>query len=134
MNTIVLDAGAVTAIERRNPRIVDLLERARRNDSLIVLPAAVVAETWRGARTSPLIARLLNAVDEFSVLDPSAATRVGSLLAQAGLPGGTHIVDGSVVDAALGSAPCLIATSDPDDIRRLLDAAVGSQRVKVYAL
>jgi hypothetical protein len=111
---------------------VTILERARTNDWRIIVPAAVVAETWRGARTDPLVARLFSAVDEISALDRDAAMRIGALLAKAVLPGGAQVVDAAVVDAALAMAPCLIVTSDPADLRRLLIAGNPKRRIELY--
>jgi predicted nucleic acid-binding protein len=134
LNTIVLDAGAVIGIERRDRRVVTVLERARTNDWRIVVPAPVLAETWRGARTNPLVARLFLSVHEVSALDRDAAIRIGALLAKAVLSGGAEVVDAAVVDTALAVAPCLIVTSDPADIRRLLVAGQPKRRIEVYAV
>ena len=129
MNTIVLDAGALIAVERRNRRMLNVLERAAIHDWTIVVPAAVIAETWRGATTHPAIARLLKAVHRIAALDQHAAKRIGSLLAATGLSAGAH-----VVDAALESAPCVIATSDPTDLQRIIAATHPAKRIELYPL
>jgi rRNA-processing protein FCF1 len=134
LNTIVLDSGAIIALERRMRRMVALLERARTNDWTILIPSAVIGEVWRGPKTDPTIARLFNAVNGFPVLDRACALRVGELLALAGLSGGSHVVDGSVVDTAMRLRPCLIATSDPVDIQRLIAASQVHGRIEIYVV
>jgi hypothetical protein len=73
-------------------------------------------------------------VNGFPALDRACALRVGEILAHAGLPGGSHIVDGSVVDTAIRLGPGLIATSDPVDLRKLLAVSGIRVRVEIYAV
>jgi len=134
MNHIVLDAGAIIAVERRDPRMIKLLERAFEKDWTLIVPSTVIAETWRGAKTDARVARFLKLVDTIAPLDREAGMRIGSLLASADLRSGAYVVDASVVDAALQSAPCLIVTSDATDIRRLVDAARDRERIEIFAI
>jgi len=134
MNRIVLDAGAIIGVERRNGRMITLLERAVKQAWTLIVPSAVVAETWRGAKTDARVARFLKTVDAYAALDHDAGLRIGSLLASANLRSGTYVVDASVVDAAIQSAPCLIATSDATDIRRIVQAAHPSRGIEIFAI
>jgi len=134
MSRIVLDSGAIIGVERGNSRMIKLLARAAENDWALIVPSAVIAETWRGAKTDASIARFLKTINAFTPLDREAGMRIGSLLASADLRSGAHVVDASVVDAAVQSAPCLIATSDATDIRRLLKAALPSQQIEIFAI
>ena len=118
--TIVLDSGAVIASERNDARFAALLAAARKKRVSMLLPATVVAETWRGPSTHPRAARLLGSIDGFPELDLSAARRAGALLARSGT---AAIVDGNVVDVAIAMRPSTIVTSDPGDVIELLQAA-----------
>ena len=118
--TIVLDAGAVIAAERNDPALVALVKSARLRDAIVLIPAGVLAETWRGPSTNPRVARLLKTVDDFPPLDADCAKRIGTLL---GATRSASPVDASVAEVALRYAPSLVATSDPADIRALLQHA-----------
>jgi len=117
---IVLDTGAVIASESNDRAFTALLLAAQKQRSRILLPATVVAESWRGPGTSPLVGRLLKTVDAFPHLDVSSAKRTGDLLAKSQT---VSIVDGNVVEVALTHIPATIVTSDPNDIRHLLQSA-----------
>jgi hypothetical protein len=119
VRTIVLDAGAVLAAERDDRRFGELWQRALARDATILMPSTVVAETWRGSKTNPRIARLFPAIDQVPQLDLVAAKSVGSLLARRGAGRG-HVIDAHVADVALANQPALVVTSDPEDIRALL--------------
>jgi hypothetical protein len=62
--------------------------------------------------------------------DEAAARRVGALLSRRKL-GSAHAVDAFVVATAMGFGSAIIATGDPDDIRRL---SAGIPQVRVFAI
>jgi hypothetical protein len=114
--TIVLDAGALVAVDRRDRRVGALLRVAQRERIPVRTSAAVVAQVWRaGARQAPL-ARTLAGVATVA-LDLVTAKRLGVLL---GVADASDVVDAHV--AALVAAGDTVLTSDPDDVRRLLAA------------
>ncbi|MDQ3034335.1 MAG: PIN domain-containing protein [Myxococcota bacterium] len=116
MKRLVLDAGALIALERRDPRAVALLEEIVRARVAAHVPAGVVAQVWRGSSRQHPIIRLLRA-DALRVheLTERVAYRVGLLL---GASGASDVVDAHV--AILGRAlGAVVVTSDPDDLRRL---------------
>jgi hypothetical protein len=76
--TIVLDSGAVIASERNDARFAALLAAARKKRVSMLLPATVVAETWRGPSTHPRAARLLGSIDGFPELNLSASKSGGA--------------------------------------------------------
>jgi len=45
--TVVLDAGALIAFERADPRMRALLREALRRGTRLVIPAGVVGQVWR---------------------------------------------------------------------------------------
>ena len=134
---LILDSEAVNALAHASERTV-LAERARailtvayERRALVRVPAPVLAEVCRGPRFDAAINHLLKARGiRVCDLNRDIAQRAGGLLAKAKLPS-RHAVDAFVVATALEFERAVIATGDPDDIRRL----AGSNRmVRVFAL
>ncbi len=117
MIRLILDAGALVAFERGDPRIRAHLAAARRLQLEVTTTAPVVAQVWRDGRKQALLARLL-AATRVDGPDESAARRAGELLARTRTD---DVVDALVVELAHDGDT--IATSDPDDLGRLLAAA-----------
>ena len=118
---LVLDAGALIAIERRSPQLQELVRAARSRNASVVVPTAVLAQVVRsGGRQANLRRFLADSYLRYVGLDYSMALRIGALL---GEPGTGDVVDAAVVVCAreLGLAP--VVTSDPEDLRKL-DAAL----------
>lgn len=88
------------------------LLQARRTS--VLTSAAVVAQVWRRPATQVALGRLLRGVD-VQAMDDEAARRTGLLLAAAG---GADVVDAHV--ASLVAHDDVVLTSDPDDLRHLL--------------
>lgn len=116
----VLDAGALIAVERGDPRVRGLLERAEGRGFATVVPAGVLAQVWRGGRRQTRLARFLRGgarhrAPQVVPLDGPAARAAGELCAQAGT---SDVIDASVVLHAreLGR---VVISSDPDDLRAL---------------
>jgi hypothetical protein len=114
---LILDAGALIAIERGDRALVALLSReltARRRPRT---HGGIVGQVWRGGAKQARLAALLNGV-EVAPLDAALGRRAGTLLAR------TRRSD--VVDAALvllARDGDWIVTSDPGD---LLPLAAGA--------
>jgi len=86
--------------------------------------SAVVGQVWRDGRKQASLARVLAGVG-IEPLSKDDGKRIGGLLAQAGT---SDVVDAHV---ALMAAPAdLILTSDPGDIRKLLQVRGVSARVQ----
>jgi len=117
---IILDSGAIIASERNDPTLAAILKAARKNRTPILVPATVVAETWRGPSTHARTAHLFGAVDGFPEMNEQSARRVGALLA---LSKTAAIVDGNVVAIAIALRPATIVTSDVHDVTHLLKSA-----------
>ncbi len=116
MTGLTLDAGALIGLERRSKRVTQLLRTARDEQLDIRIPAAVVAQVWRGGPRAAPLARLLRARDvDLVSLTAVRARAVGQLL---GRTAGTDVVDASVIVCAREHADAVL-TSDPDDLRRL---------------
>lgn len=117
---IILDSGAIIASERNDPTVAAILKAARKNRTPILVPATVVAETWRGPSSHARTAHLFGSVDGFPALDEQSGRQVGTLLA---LSKTAAIVDGNVVAVAIALRPATIVTSDVNDVRHLLQSA-----------
>ncbi len=112
--TLVLDAGALIAIERRERATIARLVRAHEEAEPVRTSAAVVAQVVRNRARQVTLERVLAGIEEES-LDSEAARLVGHLLASSRTS--------DVVDAALAllAAPGdEVMTSDPKDLRTLL--------------
>ena len=117
---IILDSGAIIASERNDPTLAAILKAARKNRTPILVPATVVAETWRGPSTHARTAHLFGSIDGFPELNEQSARRVGALLAVSKT---AAVVDGHVVAIAIALRPATIVTSDVHDVTHLLKSA-----------
>jgi hypothetical protein len=119
---LVLDAGALIALDRNDRSTWALLAVVSREGGVVQVPAGALAQAWRrGGPPQALLGRALAHCDEVP-LDGLAARATGMLCARAGH---ADVVDGSVVVAAAGMAErtdATVLTSDPRDLRRLVDA------------
>lgn len=115
--TLVLDAGALVALERGDRAMWRRLEVERRSGEPPVTHGGVVAQVWRGGsgRQVPL-ARALAGI-EVVPLDDELGRRSGVLLGRAGT---TDAIDAGV--ALLAADDDRIVTSDPEDLHRLVVA------------
>ena len=113
---VVLDAGALIAIERGDDRMTALLAASQSTPVRFLVPAAVVAQVWRdGARQTRLARCLKTPQVEVLPLSAEQARAAGVLC---GLTGKRDVVEASVVIAAREhKAP--VVTSDPDDLGAL---------------
>lgn len=118
MSALVLDAGAFLAVERADREMVARLRAAERGGLELRSNGAVLAQVWRDASgRQASLSRLLRSVDVRAV-DRSLGQGAGVLLGRAGRG---DAVDATVV--AIANAGDRIATSDPEDIRALVDAS-----------
>jgi hypothetical protein len=120
----VLDAGALVAVDRRDRTIGAQLRVLHQLGTPLRASSAVVGQVWRDGRKQANLARVLAGVG-IEPLNKDDGRRIGELLAQAG---SSDIVDAHV---ALMAAPAdLILTSDPGDIRKLLQVRGVPARVQ----
>jgi hypothetical protein len=112
---LVLDAGALIALDRHDRRLRALLQLAQQQWEPVMTSAAVLAQAWRNGARQAQLARTLLGIDVVP-LDEFAAKRVGDLLRQAQT---ADVVDAHL--ATLVSDGDVLATSDQGDLQRLLD-------------
>ena len=125
MSALILDAGALVAVDRDDRAMVARLRASQQHGLELRTNAMVVAQVWRdphGRQVS--LARLLQAVDVRAVSQRDGRD-AGILQATAGT---SDAIDATVV--LLASAGDRILTSDPADMGRLA-AAAGSGAVIV---
>jgi predicted nucleic acid-binding protein len=114
---LVLDAGAVIALGRNDPRARAALIAAGEIGAQVSIPAVVVAETVRssGPRDAS-VNRVLRSVGDITPSDEAGARLAGRLL---GIAGSNSTVDALIVAAAVEHGGAVILTGDPDDLGRL---------------
>lgn len=113
---LVLDAGALIAIDRDDRRVTGLIELGRRAGAGLLTPAPVVTQVWRDGARQARLARLLPAMEVRPIALPQAKA-AGELLATAGT---SDAVDALV--AAVARPGDQILTSDPGDLEQLATA------------
>jgi hypothetical protein len=116
--TLVLDAGALVAIERLDRSVVALIKRERLANRAPVTHGGVVGQVWRGGSGRQAnLARLLPGID-VRPLDDTLGRRAGVLLGKAKA---RDIVDAAV--ALLADDGDEILTADAADLVRLVEAS-----------
>jgi predicted nucleic acid-binding protein len=119
---ITFDTGALIALERRDRRMWDVLDRATEKRVVITVPAPVVAEWWRASSR-----HMGNILGRCRVED--CTERLAKLTGEAlaAVPRATMVDALVMVSASLRGD--LVYTSDEDDLVRLRDARFPSTRI-----
>jgi predicted nucleic acid-binding protein len=112
---VTFDTGMLVALERRHAGALALLRACRLSRASITIPAAVVAEWWRGTH------RALLESGRVEALTPELAERAGELLASTA---GSNAVDATVVASAALRGD-LVVTGDEHDLRELAEFVSG---------
>jgi hypothetical protein len=121
---LVLDAGALIALEKHNPFVRKLLSLAHRERTRILIPAGALAQAWRGPRQAALGALVNHSTTSVPPLDRALAKAVGLLC---GAKGTSDVVDAQVALVAARERG-VVVSSDPDDLERL-DATLSIERL-----
>ncbi|HET7131860.1 MAG TPA: PIN domain-containing protein [Gammaproteobacteria bacterium] len=116
------DSGALIAAEANRRELWSLHARSLVRGERPVVPAAVLAQAWRGGPQAAL-SRLLRGcrIEDF---DEPRARAAGAVCARSGT---RDVVDAAVVAGALARGD-LVVTSDADDLERLSSALGTSLR------
>ena len=115
---LILDAGALLAVERGDRDTVALLKRELIERRVPLTHGGVVAQVWRsGTGRQAVLGRLL-ASCEVVPFDDTLGRRIGVLLGRARK---TDVVDAAVV--LLAADGDMILSSDPGDLRALAVSA-----------
>ena len=121
--SLVLDAGALIAIDRRDRTVGALLRTAQRERLVIRCSAGAVAQVWRDGARQVNLARVVAGLDVVA-LDLAAAKRVGARLAETMT---RDTIDAHVAELVQEGDQLL--TSDPEDLRQLLGARARDVRI-----
>jgi hypothetical protein len=104
------------AFERSQRKAVMLVARARERDEPLSVPVGVLGQVWRDGRRQARLPRLLGSdAVQIVELDDYGARAAGQLC---GVTATADVIDATVVLCAQARGR-RIATSDPEDIRRL---------------
>lgn len=125
---LVLDAGALIALERNDRRMWARIAAAADASVDVVVPPAALAQVWRGTANQARLAQALKRT-RLGAFD-DVARAAGELCHAAGT---TDPIDASVVLDALGTTS-VIATTDPSDIRRLVRSLGGGVESEITVL
>lgn len=113
---LVLDAGALIAVDRKDRRVAGLVELGRRAGADLQTVTPVVTQVWRDGARQARLARLLPMIDVRPVALPEAEA-AGELLARSGT---SDAVDALVMSAARPGDQIL--TSDTSDLEQVAAA------------
>ena len=119
MAGLTLDAGALIAYERGAFEVRRILTAAFRQGVMTTIPAVVLAEVWRGDAKDAPVARLMKWC-RIEPLDESRARAAGKLRRETD---GAGAVDACVA-VGVRERGDAVATSDPDDMRRLVGTGI----------
>lgn len=126
---IVLDTGALIALDRNDRAMWANLRIAATDATPIYVPAAAIAQAWRDGARQALLVRALRECTEVP-LDGSAARSAGTLCRRANT---SDIVDASIVVTAMSAArpeAAVVLTSDPKDLHHLANAAAATIQIQ----
>ncbi len=115
--TIVLDAGALVAVDRGDRLLYTLIQAERLAGRTPVTHGGVIGQVWRGGGRQANLARVLD-LTLVEPLDGDLGRRAGALLARSRT---SDVVDAAVVLLARNGDTIL--TSDAGDLLPLAEAA-----------
>ena len=131
MTALVLDSQALNHLAGREgtpgkKKVLAALTAARDAQKPVLVPAAVLAELYRGSAHNARVDACLGRHSGIEVQETgrALAKRIGGLLAAASL-GSEHHVDATVVATASAFGGGVVLTSDPDDLTRIAGALSG---------
>jgi hypothetical protein len=115
--TLVLDSGALIALERNGRPMWTRLKAAQVAGDVPVTHAGVLGQVWRDDPRQARLARALRGI-EVQPIDEALGRSAGALLAKAGL---ADVIDAAIVLVSADGDD--IVTSDPGDLSRLAAAS-----------
>jgi hypothetical protein len=115
--SLVLDSGALVALERNERPMWVRLKGAQLDGDLPLTHAGVLGQVWRGGPRQARLSQALGAI-EVRALDEELGQAAGRLLGAAGL---ADVIDAAVVLLAADGDE--IVTVDHDDLEQLATAS-----------
>jgi hypothetical protein len=117
VNGLVLDAGALIAVDREDRPMLRRLLRARQDGEPVRTNPMALAQAWRDGRRQATLAKALHDID-VQAITKEHGLRAGELLAATGT---RDPIDASV--ALLCESGDQLYASDPGDLRKLCGTA-----------
>ncbi|MCY3580477.1 MAG: type II toxin-antitoxin system VapC family toxin [Acidimicrobiia bacterium] len=119
--TLILDTGALIAVESSDREVLSLLQEAFLNHEEVHVPAGVIAQAWRKPERQVLLTRTLKQCKEIP-LDGETARSCGQLC---GKTRTDDVIDASVAIAEAKRFPggVTLLTSDRRDMQVLLSVS-----------
>jgi len=114
--SVVLDTGALIALDKTDRRVAGMLRAAHQEGLPVRTSAAALAQVWRDGARQAGLARFLGSVETVA-LSEQAARVIGALLGESRT---SDVVDAHVAMLVEGNGRLL--TSDEKDLRALLRA------------
>ena len=118
MTALVLDAGALIALDRNDREVWAMLRVAADDSSIVQVPAGAIGQAWRHGARQALLARALRHCDEVA-LEGTTARAAGLLC---GKTSTADVIDASIAIAAAvlsRTEHVVVLTSDREDIALL---------------
>jgi len=128
VTALVLDAGALIALDRDDRSTWAMLRIAADAGENVHVPTAVIAQAWRDGRRQVLLVRALRHCHEMP-LDGRLARAAGLLCGQAST---SDVIDAVVALTAAGASrrgDVAVLTSDRADLQQLLSVLDVSARI-----
>jgi predicted nucleic acid-binding protein len=120
----VLDSEGISKLAQEDPVVVPHIVEARKRQASVVASAVTLTEVLRGTPRDAAVHRILKKV-EVVPLTRELGRTAGTLLGRSGLPA-TAAIDAMVAATALDQArPVIILTSDPNDLKSLIEGEAG---------
>src|SRR5438445_510423 len=119
----VIDSGGLSSLLGRSREAKDRLRYLLEYEGELQVPACILVECITGdpgrdAEANRVLADLIELAGGPTVIDEAVARRAGRLRFRARTDDG---IDALVAACAVGDgSPCVVLTSDPDDLERLL--------------
>lgn len=122
MTTLVLDTGALIALDRRNRELLAVLEAAFGNGDQVRVPTGTIGQAWRDPSRQAVLSRTFQRCEEVT-LNGSRARAAGRLC---GSTETSDVIDASVAitvaDSGHRTDRVMLFTSDRRDMQVLLSA------------
>jgi hypothetical protein len=125
MGRVTYDTGALVAAERNNRQMWALRAGYLAEEVIPTVPAAVLAEAWRGGSRQASLSRRLLRLCDTEPMSENLAKDVGVLAGKSG----HDIVDVSVVEGAVRRGDAVV-TSNATHIRTIAEAARARLRIE----
>ncbi len=134
---LVLDTGALIALEHGDARAFEQLKVAADRGFLAVIPTSVVMEALAGSQNPQRIFQVLKAIKRELPLEPAVSHEVTPLRRKAERDSGIAAIsetDTIVVLEALAVPGSAVLTDDRNDVLALIAAAGAAGRVPVLTV